>query len=84
LTLLVSVFKEYLLLSKSVFFPIHIKQQVLLFKLLFQTNQNTPAVPVVTEKPQLPESLPLSLSINPPEPLIIKVSPRQSNPQSFV
>ncbi|XP_039538056.1 inaD-like protein isoform X1 [Pimephales promelas] len=40
-----------------------------------ETNQNTPAVPVVTEKPQLPESLPLSLSINPPEPLIIKDEP---------
>ncbi|CAM4656980.1 unnamed protein product [Leuciscus chuanchicus] len=35
-----------------------------------ETIQNTPAVPVVTEKPQLPESLPLSIS--PPKPLIIK------------
>ncbi|XP_077082469.1 inaD-like protein isoform X2 [Siphateles boraxobius] len=38
-----------------------------------ETHQNKPAVPVLTEKPQLPESLPLSIS--PPEPLIIKDEP---------
>ncbi|ROL40877.1 InaD-like protein [Anabarilius grahami] len=38
-----------------------------------EMHQNTPAVPVPTEKPQLPESLPLSRSS--PEPLIIKDQP---------
>ncbi|XP_067252158.1 inaD-like protein isoform X1 [Chanodichthys erythropterus] len=38
-----------------------------------EMHQNTPAVPVPTEKPLLPESLPLSRSS--PEPLIIKDQP---------